>query len=117
MIKENQVARFIDRHDGIYELDWQDVVWKYWFEWRAARRDPNSNKSIKFNHRTATNNLRSALLNSYKDKGAKEYPERKVMDKRNKTIKRCFKMPSTMIEKIPRVRTACIKSCKQLYKQ
>ncbi|XP_078382863.1 uncharacterized protein LOC144665509 isoform X1 [Oculina patagonica] len=100
LIEEEKVARFVNRYDGIYELDWQDVVCKYWFEWRAARRDPKSSKSTKFNQRTASNNLRAALLNSYKDKGAQEYPERKVMDKRNKTVKRCFRMPSTIIEKV-----------------
>ena len=93
LIEQGKVARFVDRHEGVYELDWQDVVSKYWFEWRVTRRD---SKSV-FNHRNASNTLRSALLNSYKDKGAKEYPERKVMDKRNKTIKRCFRMPSNRI--------------------
>ena len=100
MIEEGVVARFINRQAGIYELDWQDVVWKYWFEFRAARKDPKRSKNVKFNHRTASNNLRAALLNSYKDKGAEEYPERKVMDRKNKTIKRSFRMPSTVIEKL-----------------
>lgn len=104
MIKERKFARFIDRHAGVYELDWQDVVSKYWFEFRAARKDPKTSKNVKFNHRTASNNLRAALLNSYKDKGAEEYPEKKVMDSRNKTIKRSFRMPSTMIAKLSNVR-------------
>ena len=103
MIEEGKVARFVNRCEGIYELDWQDVVWKYWHEWRTARGDSKSRKRVAFDLRTATNHLRAALLNSYKDKGAKEYPERKVMDKRNKTIKRCFRMPSTMIEKLSKV--------------
>lgn len=103
LIKERKFARFIDRHAGVYELDWQDVVSKYWFEFRAARKDPKTSKNVKFNHRTASNNLRAALLNSYKDKGAEEYPEKKVMDSRNKTIKRSFRMPSTMIAKLSNV--------------
>ena len=100
LIEKGDVARFINRHLGVYELDWQDVVWKYWFEFRAARKDPKRNKEVKFNHRTASNSLRAALLNSYKDKGAEEYPEKKVMDRENKTIKRSFRMPSTVIEKL-----------------
>ena len=100
LIEKGDVARFTDRHGGVYELDWQDVVWKYWFEFRAARKDPKRSKQVKFNHRTASNSLRAALLNSYKDKGAEEYPEKKVMDRGNKTIKRSFRMPSTVIEKL-----------------
>lgn len=100
MIEEGRIARFINHQVGIYELDWQDVVWKYWFEFRAMRKDPKPTKNVKFNQRTASNNLRAALLNSYKDKGAEEYPEKKVLDRRNRTIKRSFRMPSTVIEKL-----------------
>jgi len=96
LIENGKVARFINRQGGVYELDWQDVVWKYWFEFR----DPKRTKNVKFNHRTASNNLRAALLNSYKDKGAEEYPEKKVLDRKNKTIKRSFRMPSTVVEKL-----------------
>ena len=109
LIEEGRFARFIDRCKGIYELDWQDVVWKYWYEWREARRDAKSRiKNVKFNLRTASNNLRAALLNSYKDKGAKEYPEKKVMDKQNKTIKRCFRMPSNVVDKLARISSHCV---------
>lgn len=99
LIEEGKDARFLNGHEGIYELDWQTVVSKYWFERRGARKDV---KNIKFSHRTASNTLRAALLNAYKDKGAKELPEKKGLDSRNKTIKRCFRLPSTMIHKIAR---------------
>lgn len=100
LIEEGRIARFINRQVGIYELDWQDAVWKYWFEFRATRKDPKRTENVKFNQRTASNNLRAALLNSYKDKGAEEFPEKKVLDRRNRTIKRSFRMPSTVIEKL-----------------
>ena len=98
LLEEGKVARFVDELRGIYELDWQDVVWKYWFEWRAIRKEMKQNTS--FNHRSASNTLRSALLNAYKDKGAHEFPERKVLDRGNKTVKRCFSLPLPIIEKL-----------------
>ena len=105
MINEGKVARFVDRQKGIYELDWQIVVWKYWFDWRRSRRRDRKSKSpknIKFNHRTASNTLRAALLNAYKDKGAMEFSEKIVMDRRKRTIKRRFRLPSTMAQKFAR---------------
>lgn len=101
LIEEGKIARIVDPYNWIYELDWQDAVWKYWHEFREARRGGNSPlKKDNFNIRTASNGLRAALLNSYKDKGAKEYPEKKVMDEENKTSKRCFKLPSNVVDKL-----------------
>lgn len=71
LIKEGKVARIVDGAQGIYQLDWQTVVSKYWFEYKIARNHLKS-KSVnktKFSHRTASNRLRSSLLNAYKDKG------------------------------------------------
>lgn len=105
LINEGKVARFVDRQKGIYELDWQIVVWKYWFDWRRSRRRDRKSKSpknIKFNHRTASNTLRAALLNAYKDKGAMEFSEKIVMDRRKRTIKRRFRLPSTVTQKFAR---------------
>ena len=101
LIKEGKIARIVDPCNWIYELDWQDVVWKYWHEFREARRDGKSPlEKDNFNIKMASNHLRAALLNSYKDKGAKEYPEKKVMDEENKTSKRCFKLPSNVVDKL-----------------
>ena len=109
LIEEGKVARFVDRLQGIYELDWQIVASKYWFEWRESRRDFKSKsvKNVKFSHRTASNTLRASLLNAYKDKGAVEFPERKVLDSRNKTVKRCFMLPSPVMHKLSRYQVCC----------
>ena len=77
---------------------------KYWFEWRGSRSVKKVNE---FSHRTASNTLRAALLNAYKDKGAIEFPEKKVLDRRNKTIKRCFRLPSTVMHKLSRYQVCC----------
>ena len=110
LIEEEKIARFVDRCQGIYELDWQIVVSKYWFEWRRARRDSKSKnvKNVKFSHRTASNTLRGSLLNAYKDKGAKEFHEKKVLNSGNKTIKRCFKLPTTMMQKFSKCQLSCL---------
>lgn len=103
LIEEGKCARFVDRLQGIYELDWQSVVSKYWYEWRGSR----SVKNVTFSHRRASNTLRAALLNAYKDKGAIEFPEKKVLDSGNKTIKRCFRLPSTVMHKLSRYQVCC----------
>ena len=115
LIEEGKIARIVDRCNWIYELDWQDAVWKYWHEFRKARRGGKSPlKKDNFNIRTASNGLRAALLNSYKDKGAKEYPEKKVMDKDNKSRKQCLKLPSNVFDspiyflKLSTVNASCV---------
>ena len=47
----------------------------------------------KYNRRTASNGLRSALLNFYKKEGAKEYKESKQVNEKDEVVERQFQMP------------------------
>ena len=50
-------------------------------------------KCKKYNRRTASNGLRSALLNFYKKEGAKEYKESKQVNAKDEVVERQFQMP------------------------
>ena len=52
-------------------------------------------------HLNPSHPILSHLISSYL-KGAKEYSEKKVLDNRNRTMKRCFRLPSTVIHKLAR---------------
>lgn len=94
-IEEEKIARFVDRHEGIYELDWKEVVVEYLQEFYKQRGDGNTSRQEKdVGLRKANNSLRSALLNNHRKKGAAE------VKKLNKGSKRWFKLPSDVINKL-----------------
>ena len=95
IIGEEKIARFVNRHEGIYELDWKEVVGEYLQKFYKQRGNGNTSRQEKdVDFRKASNSLRSALLNNHLKKGAAE------VKKLNMGSKRWFKLPLDVVNKL-----------------
>lgn len=81
---EGKDARFVN-DNGCYAINWLTAPMRYHADFKARKDDIASSK--------ASNNLRSALLNSYEKEGAKEYTEGQKRNAQGKISERQFQMP------------------------
>ena len=75
---------------GRFVINWSRALDRY-ADYKS-KKNPQF-KCKKYNRRTASNGLRSALLNFYKKEGAKEYKESKQVNAKDEVVERQFQMP------------------------
>ena len=90
LIQKEKDARFVNK-EGRYVLNWSRTLERY-----ASYRP----KSKKISRREASNALRTALLNTYKKDGAKEYLESRKSNDKGEVIQRKFQMPHKVFESL-----------------
>ena len=93
---EGRDARFVDKK-GRYKINWTRALECY-HNYKSKRNPQYNSKNIE--RRTASNNLRAALLNSYKREGAKEYKDCKKVNGNNEVVERQFQMPPRVFESL-----------------
>ena len=91
---EGKDAEFVDSR-GRYRLNWPRALDRY--ADYQAKKNPHF-KGTNQTRRKASNSLRSALLNFYKNKGAQEYKESKKVNEKDQVVERQFQMPPRMFE-------------------
>ena len=96
LLVEGKDARFVNRR-GRYVLNWSRALDCY-ADYKA-RKNPHF-KSKNLTRRKASNGLRSALLNFYKNEGAKEYKESKKVNDKDEVVERQFQMPPRVFESL-----------------
>ena len=96
LIIEGKVAKFVNKR-GRYVLNWPRALDCYAVY--KAKKNPHC-KRMNQNRRTASNSLRSALLNFYKKEGAREYKESKKINAKDEVVERQFQMPPRVFESL-----------------
>ncbi|XP_015770042.1 PREDICTED: uncharacterized protein LOC107348498 isoform X3 [Acropora digitifera] len=97
LIMEGKDAKFVRKRGkrGHYVLNWPRAVDRYaHYQAKKTPRFKRTNQTW----RTASNNLRSALLNSYKKEGAQEFMECKKVNEKDQVVERQFQMPPRVFE-------------------
>ena len=94
---EGKDAKFVSKRGkrGHYILNWPRAVDRY--AHYQAKKKPRFKRTNQ-TWRTASNNLRSALLNSYKKEGAQEFMECKKVNEKGQVVERQFQMPPRVFE-------------------
>ncbi|XP_078354245.1 uncharacterized protein LOC144638836 isoform X1 [Oculina patagonica] len=91
LIIKGKDARFVDGN-GRFAINWASAPMHYHTDFKS-RTDNISDKK-------ASNNLRSALLNSYEKEGAKEYKESHKKNEKGEIIERQFQMPPRILKSL-----------------
>ena len=93
---EGKDARFVDKK-GRYVINWSRALECY-HDYKSKRNPQYNSKNI--DRRKASNGLRGALLNSYKNEGAKEYKDCKKVNEKDEVVERQFQMPPRVFESL-----------------
>ena len=80
---------------GRYRLNWPRALDRY-ADYKA-KKNPHFKRTNQ-TRRKASNSLRSALLNFYKNEGAREYKESKKVNAKDEVVERQFQMPPRVFE-------------------
>ena len=91
LIVEGNDARLVN-NKGRYAVNWSSSPLRYHTDFKSRSDDISSRK--------ASNNLRSALLNSYEKEGAKEYKECQKRNGRGEITERQFQMPPRIFKSL-----------------
>ena len=94
---EGEDARFVTGEKGRYVVNWSRAL-KCYRDYKSKRNPQYKSKNI--DRRKASNGLRAALLNFYKEDGAKEYKDCKKVNENNEVIERQFQMPRRVFESL-----------------
>lgn len=97
LILEGKVAKWVNNSGRYIVRDWSRALDCY-ADYKA-KKNPLFKRTNQSRGK-ASNRLRAALLNAYKEDGAKEYMESKKVNEKNQVVERQFQMPSSVFESL-----------------